>query len=114
MIRLILHILSNAVGILAAERIISGVTFTGDWKILILAGAVLGLINFFLKPIIKVISAPLIWITLGFFTVVINVFLLNLVAKIIPQLEFATWMAVFWAVIVISVINYLVSSLTRD
>jgi putative membrane protein len=114
MIRFIIQILSNALGIWAAARLVPGIYFDGDWKWLILAGAVLGFVNFFIKPIVKIISLPLIWISLGLFTVVINVLMLNLAAKIVGALVMETWTAAFWAVIVISVINYIVSSLISE
>jgi len=114
MLRLIIHILSNAIGIWAAARLVHGIHFFGNWKWLILAGAVMGFINFFIKPVVKIISMPLIWITLGLFTVVINVLMFNLVAKVVPALVIDTWTAAFWAVIVISAINFLVSSLIKE
>ncbi len=114
MLRLIIHVLSNAIGIWAAARLVPGIFFDGDWTWLILAGAVLGFVNFFIKPFVKIISLPLIWLTLGLFTVVINVLMLNLAADIVGALIIETWTAAFWAVVVISIINYVVSSLIDD
>lgn len=114
MLRLVIYILSNAIGIWASARLVHGIHFFGDWKWLILAGAVLGAINFFIKPIVKIISLPLIWVTLGLFTVVINVVLFNLVSKIVPALVIDTWVAAFWSVVIISVINFIVSSLIKE
>jgi putative membrane protein len=114
MLRLVIHILSNAIGIWASARLVHGIHFHGNWKWLILAGAVLGFINFVIKPFVKIISLPLIWITLGLFTIVINVLMFNLVAKIVPALVIGTWTAAFWAVIVISFINFIISSLIKD
>lgn len=114
MLRLVIHILSNALGIWAAARLVNGIHFYGDWKWLILTGAVLGFINFFVKPFVKIISLPLIWLTLGLFTIVINVLMLNLAARISGTLVIDTWTAAFWAVVVISIINYLVSSLVGE
>jgi len=114
MLRLIIHILSNAIGIWAAARLVHGIHFYGNWKWLILAGAVLGFINFFVKPIVKIISLPLIWVTLGLFTIVINVLMFNLVAHVVDVLVIDTWTAAFWAVVVISAINYVVSSLIKE
>lgn len=114
MLRLIIHVLSNSLGIWAAVRLVSGIHFEGGWIWLILAGAVLGLINFFVKPVVKIISLPLIWVTLGLFTIVINVLMLNLAARIVGALVIDTWTAAFWAVVVISTINYLVSSLISE
>jgi len=114
MLRLVIYVLSNALGIWAAARLVPGIHFYGNWKWLIFAGAVLGMINFFIKPIVKIISFPLIWITLGLFTIVINVLMLNLAAKIVKALVIETWTAAFWAVVVISIINYIISSLIRE
>ena len=114
MMRLIIQVLSNAIGIWAATRLVNGIHFYGDWKWLILAGAVLGVINFIIRPIIKLISLPLIWVTFGLFTIVINVFLLNLASKIVTAFVIDTWTAAFWAVVVISLINFITSSLIKD
>jgi putative membrane protein len=114
MLRLIIHVLSNAIGIWASARLVHGIHFYGNWKWLILAGAVMGFINFIIKPLVKLISLPLIWITLGFFTIVINVLMLDLLAHIVPALVLDTWTAAFWAVIVISLINFVTLSLIKD
>jgi putative membrane protein len=114
MLRLIIHILSNAIGIWASARLVPGIHFHGNWKWLILAGAVLGVINFIIKPIVKIISLPLIWLTLGLFTIVINILMFDLVAHIVPSLVIDTWIAAFWAVIVISAINFVVSSIIQE
>ena len=114
MLRLIILILSNAIGIWASARLVHGIHFHGNWKWLILAGAVMGFINFFVKPVVKVVSLPLIWLTLGLFTIVINVLMLDLVAHIVPALVLDTWTAAFWAVIIISIINFFVSSLIEN
>ncbi len=112
--RLIIHILSNALGIWASARLVPGIVFEGDWEWLILTGAILGLINFFIKPIVKIVSLPLIWLTLGLFTIVINVLMLTLAAKISGTLFIETWTAAFWAVVVISIINFVISSIIRE
>ncbi len=114
MLRLIIYILSNALGIWAAARLVPGIHFYGDWKWLILAGAVLGVVNSFIKPIVKIISLPLIWITLGLFTIVINILMLELAARIAGALVVDTWLAAFWAVVVISIVNYVVSSIIGE
>jgi putative membrane protein len=114
MIRLIIQVLSNALGIWAAARFVPGIHFSGEWPWLILTGAILGFINFFIKPIVKIVSLPLIWITLGLFTIVINILMLTLAAKIAGTLVIETWTAAFWAVIVISIINYIISSIIEE
>ena len=70
--RLLVQILGNSLGIYVASIFIPGFSFRGDLKILILAGVVLGAVNFFLKPIIKIITLPLRLLTFGFFSFVIS------------------------------------------
>ncbi len=48
------------------------VTATGGWKLYLVAGVVLGLLNTFIKPLLKVLGFPFILITFGLFTLVIN------------------------------------------
>jgi len=48
---ILVKIISGIIGLWLAAQFVPGVEFTGPWQILILAGAMLGLINFFIKPI---------------------------------------------------------------
>jgi putative membrane protein len=86
--RLFLQIVAGIVGIWLAARYIPGVEFIGDWQVLFLAGAILGLINFFIKPILKVITLPLRIITFGLFGLVINMLMVWIVSLIFPELIF--------------------------
>lgn len=62
-----------------AVLLVPGVTveggLTSSIKTIVLAGIVLGLVNFFIKPVIKVITFPLRMITLGLFGIIINMFI---------------------------------------
>ena len=67
-----------------------GVSITAYWQLYLLLGVILGLLNFFIKPILKTISLPLEIITLGLFTFVINMALVFVV-----DYEFAEFSAPF-------------------
>lgn len=71
--RLLLTIISGILGLWAASQFVPGVEFVGPWTTLILAGVILGLINFFIKPILKFVTLPLRLLTFGLFGVVINI-----------------------------------------
>lgn len=77
MFRLLLAIMSGILGLWAADQFVSGVDFTGDWKALLSAGLILGLINFFIKPILKLITLPVRFLMPGFislfFSLLINI-----------------------------------------
>lgn len=86
--RLFLQIIAGILGIWLAARYVPGVEFVGNGQALVLAGVILGLINFFIKPILKVITLPLRIITFGLFGLVINMLMVWIVSLIFPELIF--------------------------
>ena len=75
---LIIRLLINAAALLAAVWLIPGIDFVGGPAKLIGVAAVFGIVNALVRPILTVLSCPLIVITLGLFTLVINALLLLL------------------------------------
>ena len=90
-------------------RIIFGIPIIALWQILILTGGVLGLLNFFLKPILKLITLPLRIITLGLFSFVINMFLVWLVDAFFPELKIEGISALFWTALIIFGLSFFFS-----
>jgi len=103
--RLIIQILTNALSIFLANYLLDGFVFTGNILTLMVSGFILGLINFFLKPILKIITAPLYILTLGLFSIVINMFLLYILDYLVPELSITGIWTYFWASIIISAVN---------
>jgi putative membrane protein len=73
----------------------------------IIAAAVLGLINVFIKPVLFILTLPLSIITLGVFTFFINAFLLQLVAYMIRGFEVKGFLAAFLGALIISLASWL-------
>ena len=111
--RIIIYIVVNSLAILVADRLISGFVFFGDWQDLLLAGAILGIINAILKPILRFLALPIIFLTLGLFSIIINIALLYLAESLIPQLQIDGFWSAFAAVIVISIVNGIILSLAK-
>lgn len=109
--QILIQVLSNATAIFLSAYLLPGIEFSGSWWQLILAGAVLGLVNTVIKPVLKVIFSPFILITLGLFTIAINVSLLILVALIVPGLSISGFWPAFWGVIIISLTNYAINTI---
>lgn len=106
MSRFLIQVAINAVAILIAAYLLPGIVFSGSvWKLL-LAGFILGLANVWVKPLLNLISLPLIVVTFGLFTVVINVAILSFVAYLVPELSIQGWLSALWGVLVISLTNY--------
>lgn len=111
--RFIVRILGNALAIFLAAYFIPNFHFPNDWKLLFLAGLILALFNAILKPILKLISAPLIILTFGLFSLAINLGLLWLLTLFLSELEITGFWAYFWGTIFITAINWLVAGLIK-
>lgn len=85
--KILRKICSNGIAIVATSMLVEGFKVEMDYYVIGVAAIVLGLVNFFIKPIIKIISFPINAVTLGFFGVVINAALLYLVVYLIDGLE---------------------------
>ncbi len=95
----------NTVALFVAAWLLSGLSYGSDWWALLVAAFVFTLVNFFLKPLLTVLSVPFIIVTLGIFYLLINVFMLYLTHWIVPQFTIAGfWWAVL-AAIIVSVVN---------
>lgn len=95
----------NSVGLWVAVRLISSIQYDGDWKLIILAGLILSIINVILKPIFVILSLPFIVVTLGLFMLVVNGFMVYVAAKLSPGLSMGFSSAVL-AGLIIGLINY--------
>lgn len=111
-IKLILQIIANAAAIFIAVRYVHGanfsIDFSGDLVDYLIIGVVLALTNTFVRPILKIISAPLMFITLGLFVVVINAVILFAVDWFFEALSITGFMGYFWTTIIIAVINAII------
>ena len=112
--KLIIQILTNSIAVFVAAKIVSGFTLAEDSFITLLTiGFIFGLINFFIKPILKLISLPVILFTFGLFTIVINVAMLLLLDYIVPELIISGLGAAFWGTIVISAVNFFIGGTVK-
>jgi putative membrane protein len=104
--RLLYAWIFNVAAIWVASAFIDGVDYSEDYWILIVAGLVFGLVNFFLKPVLKLLALPLIIITLGIALFFINLFMLYITSWIVPGFALETFRAAVWATIVIWAVNW--------
>ena len=111
--KLILRILGNGLALYAAVRWVPGFSVTGGWEQYLIAALVLSLLNMIVRPILKLISFPLIMLTLGLFTIVINALMLWLLDYFLVSVSIANITALVWATIVVSIVNLIVSMLAH-
>lgn len=113
---LILRIMINALSITVAVRVVHGITFTGEWWKMIIIGAVFGVVNSFIKPLLTLFALPLIILTLGLFTLVINTLMLVITADLSEPFNLGLQISGFWAAfkgaVIVSIVSMLLSWLT--
>jgi putative membrane protein len=85
-----------------------------SWKVAIISGFVLALINMLLKPLLVILSIPAIILTLGLFMLVVNGLLILVVSWLYSSLYVKNlWVAII-AGIIVGLINYLVSRVLEE
>ncbi len=85
--KIIARVVLNGLGLWAASRLLAGIHWDGGLLYLLVAGAVLGLLNLLVKPILTLLSIPLLLITLGLFYLVINGAMLWLADLLLAKLR---------------------------
>ena len=112
--RFVIRVLINAAALWVADQILDGIELSGSiWAILLVA-LVFGLINAVLKPILKLLSLPVLILTLGLFAFVINAALLGLTAALMDNLTVdGFWSAVLGGLI-IAVVSAVLSRVLPD
>lgn len=90
---------------------------SGVWTALV-AAAALGLVNVFVKPVLMLLSCPLILVTFGLYLFVINAAMLLLASALSQWLGFPFyvdgWGSAIWGSILITILNWVFSSFVRD
>lgn len=111
MTKLIAQILASIIALRLAQLYMSGIQFKGNVEILIFAGAVLGLLNFFVKPILKAITLPLRILTLGFFSFIINIVIVYFVYLAFYELVFEGFWPMAWFIVLLWFLNLILYSI---
>ena len=108
----------NAIALYVAVQFVAGINFEGSWTGLLWLALIIGLLNALVRPVLKLLTFPLIILTLGLFTVVINTIVLMLTSSIGQAFNLGLTVDGFWPAllgsIVISLVSVVLSLLVRD
>jgi putative membrane protein len=114
----LVRLLVNAAALWVATRIVPGVTFTGDWLPFLGVAMVFGVVNAFIRPVAKVLTFPIILVTLGIFLLVINGLMLWLTSSLSTALGLGFrvdgFWAAFWGALVVTIVSAILSIFVRD
>jgi putative membrane protein len=96
----------NVVALLVVDALFDGVSI-GRWGSILLAAAVLGVANAILKPILALLTLPLIIFTLGIAYFFLNVLMLLIAEWVTPDFSIDGFWTYVGATIVISIVNWI-------
>lgn len=105
---LILGLLGNILALYLAHLWIAGFAVSGGWKGYLIAGIVIGLLNLIVRPILKIVTLPLIWLSLGLFLIVINAAIIWLAAQLTGYITIESYIALLWATVILAAVNFIV------
>ena len=105
-IRLALALAINAAALWVADALFDGVRIHGWWAYII-GAAVLGIANTVIKPVLALITLPLIILTLGLFLLVINIAMVALAAWIAPNFSIDGFWTYVGTVVIVWLVNWI-------
>jgi putative membrane protein len=108
---LLLHWLLNAAALWVAAALIPGLDFAGGPGRLLLVAAVFGVVNSTLRPLLTILTCPLIVLTLGLFTLVINALMLLVTGWLSESWNLGFTVSGFWAALFGGLVVGLVSTI---
>jgi len=100
----------NVLALIVADWVFDGVEI-GRWGPLLLGAAVLGIANATIKPILTILTLPLVIVTLGLFLLAINVAMVALAEWIAPDFSIGGFWTYIGTVVVVSLVNWLLDAI---
>jgi putative membrane protein len=114
----LIRLLVNAAALWVATRLVPGVSFDGGALPFLGVALVFGVVNAFIRPVLKILTFPLILVTLGLFALVVNGLMLWLTSSLSASLglgfHVSGFWAAFWGAIVVSLTSLILSLLIRE
>ena len=109
-LRLLIALATNALALWVCDKLFDGVQIHGFWAYAI-GSAVLGFTNAVIKPILAILTLPLVVLTLGFFYLLINIAMVALAEWIAPNFSIDGFWSYVGVVFIVWLVNWAVGSL---
>ncbi len=105
----------NTIAIMLAVKFVPGIFYSGKWWGILLVGLLFGLVNTFIRPLVKFFTFPLLILSLGIFTFIINAMMLSVTSWLSDQMALGFhvegFKAAFWGALVISIVSMILGCL---
>ena len=102
----------TTVAVMLASGLLRGIRYD-SFGALLGAALLLGILNAFVRPVLLLLSAPLILLTLGFFILVVNGLLFRLVSTLVPGFYVDGFGSAFWGAIIVGAVSWILSAFFR-
>ncbi|HTI99066.1 MAG TPA: phage holin family protein [Dongiaceae bacterium] len=107
----LLRWLISTLAVSVAVLLVPGINYKSNGDLL-LATLLLGVLNTFVRPLLLLLSLPLLIFTLGLFSVFINAVLLYFVGNVVRGFQVATFPAAIWGALIISIVSLVLNTFT--
>ena len=112
--KMLIGVVLNGVALYAMTKLVTDLQYTGGVKFFVIGGLVIGVLNTFVKPLMKILSFPIVLLTAGLFSLVINVIIFALTIKIVNGIQFSDVTATvgsvwtyFAAALIFGIVNWI-------
>jgi len=125
--KLLLNVVAATLGLWIASVVVPGVSIallpdtgvfgfplTAVWELFLLLGIILGFLNFFIKPILKALTLPLEILTLGLFSLVINVILVWLLDVMFKEVTIPLIYPLVFTSLIVWALNFVLTLLIKE
>lgn len=106
----------NTIAIILAIKFVPGIVYSGGWGGILAVGLLFGLVNTFIRPFVKLLALPLLILSLGLFSFVINALMLLLTSLLSAEFSLGFhvtgFKAAFFGALVISFVSMVLSCLS--
>ena len=114
----LVRLLVNAAALWVATHLVPGVVYSGGWISFLGVALVFGFVNAFIRPVAKILTFPLIIVTLGIFSLVVNGLMLCLTSSLSAALGLGFHVSGFWAAffgaLIVSIVSTLLSMMVTE
>ena len=112
--RFVINLLACIAAIFLLQAILPGRVTYGSITDVLVAGAILWLINTLIRPVLRLITLPLTILTFGLFSLVLNTLLVILADYLIPGISFGGFWPSFLLALIVSVLQVVLRRLFRE
>jgi putative membrane protein len=103
--RLLITWLTNCIGLLIAAAVIGPISYGGKFGTLLLAGLVLGIINFLVRPLVILLTLPAVILSLGIALLFINALMLWLTSKLVSGFHIGGFWSTVGGALILWIVN---------